>query len=1210
SGSGKSSVVKAGMLPRIQAGDLNPDKSWYTAEIVPGTHPMEELEVALLALATHDMPDLHEMLTRDERGFVRAIKRIIPENAEFLLFIDQFEEAFTLVSDEDERIHFLHSILNAVHDERSRIKVIVTLRADFYDRPLLYADFGNLIRTNTELVLPLSQRELEASIIEPAKRVGITLEAGLVQAITNDVIERPGALPLLQYALTELFERRSGRVMTLLAYQDIGGTTGALARRAEELFQSFNGEEKNATRQLFMRLVTLGEGTDDTRRRAMQSELLSLNIGAHAMRTVIEQFGKYRLLTFDHDPQTRGSTVEVAHEALIRQWERVRGWLDENREALRLHRRLTSATDEWEQSRRDMSFLARGMRLQQFETILEDNDIALNKNEKIFLEMSVDARQQRDQEERERKQREEMLEERARRRLQLLASVLAIAALVSIGFAGFAYLAQQDAQRSAAEADDNFNTAVAAQSTVEDTVRELSTSQFISVQREAETRSLALAANARNAANLGDPQLAIVIALEAEEAFSPPPVEVLRTLSNVVYAPGPRAQFNNHSASVTNVDFSADSQFLISASVDGTVRVVDVATQAETLVLSVDGIWFNDANMHPNNNEIAAVGSDGSLYVWDYPSGQLRYQQTEHSGEVFSLDYSPDGTLLVTSGLDHDIHLWDSATGDLIRTLSGHTGVVLQVVFSPDGQLIASGSADETMLNTRDDEVDRTVRLWDVATGTEVMDAIKPESGFVRALDFSPTGDTLAYGVYDGTNSGTIRIHNVATGAEIRRFIAHTTPVTAVAYSADGSQIASVAWDRTVHIWDLRLGVEADSFVGFDDRVLSMAYSPNGNLLALGIGNIGNNEFDGNDLSNTHVVWLWDINNGVQIARYSDHPDWAWTVDLHPSGRLAASSGGPLSVDIDINDPQAVAALYDSTTVNVWDVETQTTLYEFRAHTNTVDSVRFHPDGNRLLTSSWDSQIILWDFEAGERLRNYNGHTGRVYMVRFIGDGSRFVSVGSDGLLILWDTESGEIIYSIKHGESDPIALYGVDVSMDQQQLAVTADNGDIYLYDINTQDLMQTLVGHGATANEVRYNPSDLFLVSTSWDGTIRVWERATGMEVRQFTGHASETFGIDFTSDGAIMLTTSSDRTVRMWDWATGEELQRFTEHTNWIQEVQFDPDDSFAVSAGQDNAVRIWRINRDAESLVQFALDNRFIRDDLSCSEREVNLLESCE
>ena len=209
SGSGKSSVVKAGLIPALRRGALLGSENWFVVELLPGPHPLEELEAALLRIAVNPPESLLPQLREDKRGLLRAIHRSLPadEDVELVLVLDQFEEVFTLVEDEAERAHLLDSLVEAVLAERSRVRVIVTLRADFIDKPLRYVDFGELMQRRSELVLPLTPDEMERAIVGPAERVGLRLEAGLPEAISADVIDQPGALPLLQYALTELFER-------------------------------------------------------------------------------------------------------------------------------------------------------------------------------------------------------------------------------------------------------------------------------------------------------------------------------------------------------------------------------------------------------------------------------------------------------------------------------------------------------------------------------------------------------------------------------------------------------------------------------------------------------------------------------------------------------------------------------------------------------------------------------------------------------------------------------------------------------------------------------------------------------------------------------------------------------------------------------------------------------------------------------------------
>jgi len=425
SGSGKSSVVRAGLVPALRRGALPGSENWYIVELMPGAHPFEELEAALLRIAvnpptgsTHGLTLLAQ-LREDKRGLLRAVRRCLPDDGsgvklnaatELVLVIDQFEEVFTLVPDESVRAHFLESLVTAALDERSRVRIVVTLRADFTDRPLNYVDFGELLRQRNEFVLPLTPDELEHAIVGPAERVGLQLETGLVAAIMHDVGNQPGALPLLQYALTELFDKREGRMLTKAAYQSIGGVRGALGRRAEEVFAGLDEAGQETARQLFLRLVTLGEGTEDTRRRVLRSELESLAAPTSNFQSpiskVIEAFGKHRLLTFDRDPLTRGPTVELAHEALLREWPRLREWLNDSRADMRLQRQLATAAAEWQGANRDASFLLTGARLEQFEGWAAGTLVALTHDERAYLEASIAERERTQAEEAERQRRE------------------------------------------------------------------------------------------------------------------------------------------------------------------------------------------------------------------------------------------------------------------------------------------------------------------------------------------------------------------------------------------------------------------------------------------------------------------------------------------------------------------------------------------------------------------------------------------------------------------------------------------------------------------------------------------------------------------------------------------------------------------------------------------------------------------------------------
>ena len=455
-------MVRAGLVPAIRDGALGGREDPFVAEMFPGEHPIDELEAALLRIAVHPVPRLRERLDSGSRGLLEVVDLVAPGEAEVVVVVDQFEEAFTLTTDERERELFLESLRVAAADPESRLRVIVTLRADFYDRPLVYPRFGELLAEGTEAVPPLTPDELERAIRGPAERIGVRPEPGLVAEMIADVAHQPGALPLLQYALTELFEHRDEDRLTLAAYREIGGIAGALSARADRIYESTEPHGRRATKQVFLRLVALGEGRQDTRRRVPRGELDALDVDQEAIERAVDTFAGHRLLTFDREPSTREPTVEIAHEALLSAWERLRTWIDDAREDLRQERGLARAAAEWRGSGGDPSFLLRGARLEQLESWAATTDLAIGRPERAYLKASVDQHDREQEEEERRREREVRIERRSARRLRGLVAVFAAAALIATTLTVVATNQRSRAEREAGIAS-AFGVAAAAQ---------------------------------------------------------------------------------------------------------------------------------------------------------------------------------------------------------------------------------------------------------------------------------------------------------------------------------------------------------------------------------------------------------------------------------------------------------------------------------------------------------------------------------------------------------------------------------------------------------------------------------------------------------------------------------------------------------------------------------------------------------------------------
>ena len=454
SGCGKSSLVRAGLIPLLRRGVLPGSERWLVTDMYPGSQPFSELQAALLRVAVAVPEDFGDRLSDDSADRSALLGELLPPDTELLLIIDQFEELFTLTTDEDTRRRFLDAVTEFAGNPLNNVRLLVTLRADFYDRPLEYPEFAELLRKGLVTIAVPGKDGLRKAVTGPAQRVGLEVEPGLAERITNDVAGQPGGLPLLEYALTELFQRRTESRLTLGGYEQTGGVLGALGRRAEDLYSRRDEAGQQAVQQVFLRLVTVEEGSADTRRRIPLTELHGMGLDPDALQQVLDDYGSHRLLTFDRDPETRAPTVEVAHEALLTRWDRLRTWIDDRRDDLVLHRRLAASLTEWAESGQRPEYLLGGGRLDHYETFAAESDIALTGEEQEFLAKS---REQAD-----------TLTVRRRRRRRTITAGFGIAAMIATVFAVLAFLNQRRAEEETVRARASSLIAFAAEALDED----------------------------------------------------------------------------------------------------------------------------------------------------------------------------------------------------------------------------------------------------------------------------------------------------------------------------------------------------------------------------------------------------------------------------------------------------------------------------------------------------------------------------------------------------------------------------------------------------------------------------------------------------------------------------------------------------------------------------------------------------------------------
>lgn len=1122
SGIGKSSVVRAGLISALRHGAIDGSDEWVITDMLPGPRPFLELERALERVAVDLPADVRERFAERDANALAGLGRVLPDRSELLLVIDQFEELFTM-TDEVVASAFLVLLVNAVAFNQARI--VVTLRADFLDRPLLFSEFGELLRESMVGLRSPNPTELGEAIIGPARGVGVDVDAGLVERLVSDVHDRPGGLPLLQFALVELFDSRESDLLTLEVHEEIGGVTGSLARRAEGVYEGLETDQQSSIKQVFLRLVTVIDDSPPTRRRVRVTELDDLDA-----EQAIDAFARSRMLVFDNHPDTRTPTVEVAHEALLTEWPRLAGWIEATREDLTLSRRLDDAIRDWNQSGRDEAYLLSGGRLAQHEGWVESTTLSLGKHAESFLAASRDY--------------DAAMQAKRRRRRNLITAGFAMSAVIAGLLA------------------------------------------FFAVQNAATARSEALAASAV-AALESDPELAVLLGIQAIElnsdngpsltainkalqahravfrvadstagSISPDGKLVASSTSEFVEVreldrPGAeplwqRPLWDDHV--IGDVYFTDDSSRVIVVSFLSPRAGGECSWDRFTVLEARTGEIYEDTDFEDRNTYFGGPSQTGPYVdltrpVVLGPGGAVDCQANPIEGDLVAADLltgdlmplvvgaSPSGRSwigLPTLNKEGSVFAWTGNRGGAVIDL--RTGD--EIMSLPPGQ--STLNADGTRILTGNDPLE----LW-------TLDPAQKRREFkasFRTAWFSASGSM----VYGNTHDGRILVYDADLGDLLFEFKGQGTDAGKVQMTDDETRIASSATEGMT-VWEIGRPVMPTA------GPTQFLPGPDGELSFFGIGaNLLADDYlvstrftvleerglyeDLPSVPGYDETIVYDAETAEEVNTYAGR-----VLAVSPDGgSIALQASGGLKEANQIDGPAPDGTYVQIGGVIIADVETGEPIVELEGLCTWYDgpqlSVRYVPDRCPGFPDEWADWINHASFSP---------------------DGERLAVLGQTGRFVVWDLDTGVMEWRLDSPEGLERALLFNDGSVaftpDGKYLLTAIFTGErsgdqsstVTVRRVDSPDVIEgefeTRIGG---PSRMEFTPGGDRLVLNDQGQNLLVVDTSSWEILRTFKGGQQTELITDIAVDplGRWVATAGRDGISVLWDIESGEEVQRF--------------------------------------------------------------------
>jgi DNA-binding SARP family transcriptional activator/serine/threonine protein kinase/WD40 repeat protein len=1178
SGIGKSSVARAGLTPALRSGRLPGSERWLITDMLPGSHPFFELQRALERVAI-DLPvDLTERLAAQRPDALSDVAQALPDGADLLVLVDQFEELFTMVSEGESRA-FLNLLTTSIHSQS--VRFVFTLRADFLDRPLRYSGFGSVLKASTVMLAAPNQDELAEAIARPAQGVGVEVAPELVERMVVEVHDEPGALPLLQHTLGELFKSRHTDLIGMSDFDEVGGVTGSLSKRAESIYGDLTGDGQSRIKQVLLRLVTIVDESAPTRRRVRLTDLDDLDAQAS-----IDAFARSRLLVYDNDPETRTPTVEVAHEALLTHWPRLAGWIDGAREDLGMSRRLDEARRDWEGSGRDPGYLLTGGRLAQHQAWTSSTSLVLTEPDREYLSESI--------------QHEDRRRTTSRRRRSLVLAGFAMAAVVA---SIFALLASSNASRADAER------LVASASSVGEEDPELGL--LLALQGFRESPSLA----AKTAINQGLQTQRELMVIEAPQGSG-----------RAIGAIDPAGEL----VAVGGAQTSTVQMWKVGA--DAPLWDVSVTDDETSVLSSLPAIWFSSDGqslfvpLSPRSIADEPGVSDspaGGIYELDVATGEVRsfvhvpcFFRASPAGTQFAngplwaidrLGPLPDGTCDFLGAAE----ILDFDTGETVFTMPIESSV--EPTISADGRLLAvtaswpEGGPYSSSADYPDDvRYFDGVRVVDTVTGTVVF-----EDEVFAAAVISPDGRHLL------TDRDPSYLYDLDSGERLQTFQGlHNR----MRFVGDGSLVATSSPSTgAAQVFDAESGAMLLSMPGGNTNRISL--SEDGSVMAT---------------SDFATVRVWDSNpvarghlEPLELPAYDDlsvyrDVDSAFYLDaLSVVGpRLLARRAGldfvgapvpPIPYRVDVVNLSQGERLWGG---DYWAAELGPGDVAFVQRLLDVDVVSpqgvagsMHIGRPELVDAGTGSHLMFlegcehyWVPMGPTHFENAPGcdleTAFNFFNIGFSADGSTLVGATALGATVVWDLESGEII---RTGPPEltaeryhlPGYRWATALSPDGNQImvppgadewAIHANTGELPAVEI--QDVHSGRVSGSFTVDRwvdfMTYVPAiDRYVGSGT---SLLVVDPSSWETIQLSSSQPVVITDMDISPDGTRAATVNLDNLLAVWDLESGSlvaELPVVVNVGEGLRGVAFIDDQTIAVAP--ETSDRVLRFTLDEDVLV---------------------------